>query len=110
MGRTKKGRKKAEQNNYLKGWKYYALLIKIWADTGLSLLTYPKILLQIFGIAGVLAGHVTLVVIGGILGFVSCVVLGWGWYQYGWAEISNEIGNKYNPFVKSVRDKLKKLK
>ena len=77
---------------------------KNYIDFGLNFTKYFQALFVLFGWAtGDIKATVYLV---GVY-VVVCYWIGWGFYRWGWAEASAEVGNRFNPFVKELRKKFK---
>ena len=76
-------------------------------NTGYSLVAPLRLLIQIFGIGEIINKNYLLVLIGMIFYFIFCLVVGIICFKKGWVDATNEVQNKYNPFVKEVRHKLK---
>jgi len=82
---------------------YKFALWKAYFDKGYSVTSYFKYLFAIIGIAG-LDGKI-LIPLFIAYGF-SCFLVGWIWYRLHLTDAETEVGNKFNPFVGEVRDKL----
>jgi len=85
--------------------KFYKFALwKAYFDKGYAVTSYLKYFVAIIGIAGFPAKFlIPLFIIYGI----SCFVVGWIWYKFRITDAENEVGNRYNPFVKQMRRKIK---
>jgi hypothetical protein len=77
------------------------LLLKAYFDQGYAVTSYLKYLIAFFGLAS--RDVRTTLIIGFAYG-ISCFIIGWLWFKHGLKETETEIGNRYNPFVKEMRD------
>ena len=83
---------------------YKIALMKAWFDKGANLLTYPRYLIYMFGIA---SRDIWATMLIGLVYGISCFLLGALSYKYGFTEAEAEVGNQYNLFQKQLRNKLK---
>lgn len=90
----------------VKAWKYKLALWRRYFDTGLTLTSYLKYLVALFGIATL---NLKDTMVLGIIYGIGCFVVGWAWFKYGWMTIDLEIGNQFNVFVGEMRDFKKDL-
>lgn len=85
--------------------KFYNLLFaKSCFDKGMSLMYYLKYVILAVGIASrdvmtTIWLGVGYVITSGILGFI--------WFHYNLADAEKEVMNRYDPFVKEMREKFK---
>lgn len=88
---------------------YKFALWKSYFDTGYGLMSLPKYVLILAGFGDVLSsgGKVSNIFIGGFIFGIVCFFLGKWWFKVGLAESMNEVGNRYNLFVKQMRRKIK---
>jgi hypothetical protein len=73
---------------------------KAYLNKGLELLGYGKYLLVILALSpnGASTALEIAVIYAGL-----CYIAGWTWYRNGFTDAENEVGNRFNPFVKEVR-------
>lgn len=83
--------------------KFRLLMWKRYFDQGLSTTSYLKYLVAFFGASSKNVGATMIVSV--VFG-IACFVIGWWWYRYGLIEIDTEIGNRFNYFVKEMREKI----
>jgi len=84
--------------------KYQICLLKSYFDKGLGLTNYVKYFIAFFAMASL---DVKLTLYLGIIYAILCFFLGWWWFNSNFIEAENEIGNKYNLFVKEMREKIR---
>lgn len=82
------------------------LLWKRYFDTGYGLTNYIKYAIALFGISS-LDVRATLMI--GLLYGIACVAIGWWWYRFQFVEIDNEISNRFNFFMREMREMRQKL-
>jgi len=90
--------------------KFYKFALwKAYFDTGYGLMSYPKYILILMGIWDIIANKKSnmILIVGFIFG-LFCFILGWIMFKSGFIEATIEVQNKYNLFVKEVREKIKK--
>ncbi len=76
-------------------------------NTGYSLTSPIKWVAGVFGIGAATQGNsLYWILLGAFVYFVMCIIVGIICYKFGWVDAVSEVGNKYNPFVKEVREKL----
>ena len=87
--------------------KYLVAAGKFYFDRGYGILGYLKYLIALFGFDRVLAGQLkTSLFI--ILGYgIFCFIFGYFWCKWGFIDEENEVNNRFNPFQRQVRKKLK---
>jgi len=78
-------------------------LHKRYFDTGMAVTNYLKYPLVLLGIA---KPRVDLILFFSFFYAFGCYILGWWWLNRGMCDAENEVTNKFNPFVKQVRQKL----
>src|SRR3990167_2219545 len=85
------------------------LLWKAYFDKGFGLLTYLKYILAVVGVGAAIQGIslLTIFIVGVVYGVV-CLILGRLWYHYKLVETEKEIENIFNPFVKEMRNVVRK--
>lgn len=83
-------------------------LLKAYFDKGFGLSGYVKYLLAFGGLYQFISKK--LIIYLGIAYIISCFVIGWIWYRFGYTDLENEIQNRFNPFQKEVRATLRKKK
>ena len=81
-------------------FKFRFLLWKRYFDTGLSVTGYVKYLIAFFGVA---SSDVRMTLVLGIIYGMLCFVIGYAWYRYDFVEANNEIDNRFNRFVREMR-------
>jgi len=86
----------------LRGYKF--LIAKAYFDKGWGLTGYIKYIIALFGISSL---NVKRTLIVGVIYGISCYFLGRIWFKYRLVDTENEIQNRFNPFQKEVREKLK---
>jgi len=85
--------------------KFYRFaLLKTYFDTGFGLTSYVKLLIALYGLSSL--NTITTLIIAGVYG-VCCFFIGWAWFHYGFASATFEVQNRFDPFAKEVRAKLK---
>ena len=83
-------------------WKF--LLWRRYFETGYALTAYIKYLIALFGISSLnVSKTITIAFIYAII----CFFIGFFWYKWKFAELDNEISNRFNLFVKEMREKIK---
>lgn len=85
--------------------KFRLLLLKTYFDTGLGLTNYIKYFIAFFALA---SKDIFWTIFFGLAYALSCFIIGFIWYHYKWIEVQNEVSNRYNPFVKEMRRKIKR--
>ena len=84
--------------------KFKFLLWKRYFETGYSLTNYVKYLIALFGLSSL---NVRSTMILGVVYAVVCFILGYYWYKKQFIEIDNEISNRFNLFMREMREKIK---
>ena len=90
--------------------RFYKLaLLKAYFEKGYAMLSYPKYVLFLMGLGDVIAndGDYNRVLIIGFLVGLACFLLGWICYKYNFVDAEIEVGNRFNPFVKEMRNEFK---
>jgi hypothetical protein len=77
-------------------------LHKRYFDTGFGVLNYLKYPLVLLGFA---VPDVKLILFFAFFYALICYILGWWWLNSGMTDAETEISNRYNPFVKELRNK-----
>lgn len=77
-------------------------LHKRYFDVGFGVLNYLKYPLVLLGIAIPDSKSIIFMALGYA---VFCYLLGWWWLNFGMCDAETEISNRYNPFVKEMRNK-----
>ena len=91
--------------------KYRFCLWKRYFETGYSITNFFKYFIFIFGFYdGFKAGNLKLTFILAFFYIIFCFFLGHYWLKYGYFEAEQEVSNRFNPFVKEVRGKIKNKK
>lgn len=86
--------------------KFLFLLWKRYFDTGWVLTSYVKYIIALFGISSLDVGK-TLVI--GFIYAIGCVFIGYFWYKYNFVEVDNEISNRFNLFMREMREMKEKV-
>ena len=81
--------------------KFYFLLVKRFFDTGYAHTNYLKYLIALFGLSSL---NVEKTIILAVVYAMACLVIGYLWHRYDFAEIDVGIGNMFNPFVQEMRE------
>lgn len=81
--------------------KFRFLLWKRYFDTGYSLTNYVKYGIALFGISSL---DVASTLIIGVVYGLLCFVIGWLWYKHKFVEADNEISNRFNLFMREMRE------
>lgn len=84
--------------------KFKLLLYKRYFEQGYSITGYIKYVIALFGLSSLNVG-VTMAF--GVLYAVACFAIGYWWYRYGLIDVDTEIGNRFNYFVREMRDKIR---
>ena len=90
--------------------KHYRIRLCLWKayfEKGLSLTNYVKYIVALFGMAEVIDGNFNTALVIMIIYAVNCFVLGWAWFRLGLMDAEHEVYNRFNPFVKEMRKKIK---
>ena len=82
---------------------YKFALYKSYFDTGYGITSYLKYAIALFGLTS-LETKLTLIIF--LFYGISCFIVGWWWFKFGYQEAQNEVGNRHNKFVKEVREKI----
>ena len=82
-------------------WKWRFLLYKRYFDVGYGITSYVKYFIAFFGLSSLNVGKTLLL---GLLYAVLCSVVGYFWFRGDFAEVDQEIGNRFNLFVREMRD------
>jgi len=82
---------------------YKIALLKSYFDCGYAITSYLKYIIAFFGLAS--RDVYTTLIIAVVYG-VSCFILGWAAYKYGFVKAQIEVSNNYNEFVKEMRNNL----
>lgn len=85
----------------------YLLFFKRCFEKGWNLTSYVKYVIALFGIA---SSNIDATIWLGVVYAFLCVVLGFVWYLYDLERIDAELGNRFNDFVKEMREAVKKTK
>jgi hypothetical protein len=87
---------------------YKALLWWNYYGCGYGMTNIISKILMVAGIGAVLEGmSSTTIILYGMLYVAICVLIGWAWFKFGFAEADAEVKNNYNLFVKQVRGKIR---
>ncbi len=91
--------------------KYYKFaLYKKYFDLGLSLMNLPKYILAAAGGGSLLltgGASTNIVVLSGIGFGIFCFFIGWLWLKLGILEAEYEVRNRFDPFIKEMRNNKK---
>jgi len=77
-------------------------LHKRYFDTGFAVLNYLKYPLVLLGFA---IPDVKAIILFAVVYAAVCYVLGWWWLNSGMCDAESEVTNRFNPFVREVREK-----
>jgi hypothetical protein len=77
-------------------------LYKAYFEKGYSLTNYVKYVIALFGLTSL---NLKLTMIFAGIYALSCFVIGWAWYHYGLIYAEMEVSNRFNLFVKEMRDR-----
>ena len=84
-----------------KHMKYYNFcLLKAYFDKGMSITSYVKYLIALFGISSL---NVTATLIIGFVYGIACFFIGLLWFKLNIINAEIEVQNRVNPFVKEMR-------
>lgn len=83
--------------------KYRVILHKRYFDKGYSFFGMIK-----YAFAGILVFDYFLGLVMSSIYAVVCYIIGRLWYKYHWEEAEAEVGNRFNLFVKEMRETYKK--
>ncbi len=100
--KTMKKKKESTRDGNMKLYKF--CLLKAYFDKGYQILSYVKFIIAVVGIASL---NVKLVIILGLIFGILCFAVGWGWYKFGFVLAEAEVGNRFNLFVREMREKLR---
>ena len=89
---------------HLKGYKIKICLWKAYFDNGINLTSYFQWIIAYWGIT---TQDMKSTFIFAVFYALFCFFLGWLWIRKGMYDANNEIANRFNPFVREVRKKLK---
>ena len=87
--------------------KYKICLLKAYFEKGWGLTNYIKYLIAFFGLA---SQDLRTTMIFGIIYFFMCFGLGYFWFKVHLYDQEIEVSNKFNPFVREMRDDIKNRK
>lgn len=77
-------------------------------NQGYGITSPIKWVASIVGIGSAIQGSSLIWIgIGALVYFLLCIGVGFLCFKYGWVDAMAEVSNKYNPFVKQMRRKLK---
>lgn len=85
--------------------KYRILLYKNYLDTGLGLTYYLKYLILLFGVMSMDVKNTIFIIIAYV---IISFILGYCWFRFGWMEANTEVSNRFNKFVKEMRNSVKR--
>ena len=87
--------------------KYRFITIKGFFDKGWNLTNYLKYVFAFAGIFDFIDGRTAIMI--GCAYIASCFVLGWAWYNWNFQDVENDFNNKFNPFVRKMLSKSRKI-
>lgn len=89
--------------------KYYRLAFTLACfNKGYGVTAPLKYLVALFGITNAIATEKILItMIAGISYVIFCFIFGYILYKIGFVDAENEVTNRFNPFAKQVRSKLR---
>ena len=77
------------------------LVHKAYFDKGLGFTSYVKYMIAFFGVASL---NVKLTMYIGIGYAIFCYIFGMLFYKYGWIKAEHEVANRFNLFMKELRE------
>ena len=80
-------------------WNF--LLWKRYFETGMAQTNFMKYVVAIFGVTS--QDMKSTAIIGGVY-VVFCFAIGYIWFKKKFAEVDNEISNRFNPFMGEMRE------
>ena len=111
--RTQLSRKKMQENQVNKiedpfsaphdvGFlRFKFILCKRYFDQGYGMTSYLKYIIALFGISSL---DVKSTLIMGFAYAIFCFMVGFLWFKFGFFEIDTEISNRFNRFVREMRE------
>ena len=81
--------------------KFQFLMWKRYFDTGLSITGYLKYGIALFGISSLDVGKTIAIA---VIYVPFCFVIGYLWFRWNFAELDNEISNRFNYFMREMRE------
>ena len=90
----------------ISSWKWHFLMFKRYFDTGYGITGYIKYLIALFGLSSL---DVLNTLILGFVYAILCFVIGYLWYKKSFVEVDNEISNRFNLFMREMRDMKDKI-
>ncbi len=85
-------------------YKFAFLVAKRYFETGYSITSYVKYVIALVGLS-TLNMEKTLILAAVYI--PVCFLVGWVWYRWDFAGAETEIGNRFNYFVREMREKIK---
>lgn len=100
------GQNQQVKSSYSLG-KFNFVLWKTYFDTGFGLTNYIKYAIALYGIVvSKELFNINKLLWIVVLYAISCFIIGYCWYRYGFKEAEIEVNNKFNLFVKEMRHKV----
>ena len=84
---------------------YKILLWKAYFDQGYGVTGYLKFIIAFFGLAS--RDVISTLIFSFIYGLL-CFLVGYLWFKYNLIDTEQEIRNRFNPFVKEMRNSVKR--
>lgn len=85
-------------------WRF--LLGKRYFETGYGLTNYVKYVIALFGLSSLDIGKTMAL---GLVYAVACFVIGYYWYKKHFIEADNEVSNRFNLFMREMREMKEKV-
>jgi len=81
--------------------KYKLILLKAYFDKGYGLTHYLFKVIAVFGLVSQKFSETFIMI---AVYSIACFVLGILWYKYNWIEAEFEVSNRFNLFMKELRN------
>ena len=89
----------------LNKFKYKICLWKAYFEKGYALTNYLKYFIILFGIYEGMTKQSVIITMITAAGYgIFCFFFGWAWFRFGWINEEIEVGNRFNEFVKEMRN------
>ena len=99
---------KVQDFPHLRGYKFF--LLKAYFDKGFGFLSYIKYIILLLGVDRVIAGDTKMMILMCLGYMVLCFAIGFIMYHYKFILAEREVHNRYDPFVKEMRNSIKSEK
>lgn len=84
--------------------KYKVMLLKKYFDMGFGTLGYVKYLVAAVGVKTLIDDDYQTLLILGFIYAITCFVFGYFYVKFKWFTAEQEVSNRFNMFVKEMRD------